>query len=70
MMKRHTNKNNPVTRAIYCTVMLGLSLIVLHINAILVADSWSKYRTQGDLAVFSKSGSGIHIDPGDQRASN
>jgi hypothetical protein len=51
-------------------MILGLLFVVLHINAIMVADSWSDYRTQDGLAVFAESGSGIHIDPGDRSASN
>jgi len=70
MMKGHKNRSTPVTQAIAWTMILGLLFVVLHINAVMVADSWSDYRTQDGLAVFSESGSGIHIDPRDWRASN
>ena len=70
MTRRNKNRSIPVTRAISWTLVMGLLFVVLHINAIMVADSWSDYRTQGGLAVFAESGSGIHIDPDDRSASN
>lgn len=70
MRKRHKNRSTPVTSAISWTMILGLLFVVLHMNAIMVADSWSDYRTQGDVVAFSESGRGaaVHINPSDHNA--
>ncbi len=54
MMRRHKNRSTPVTRAISWTLVLGLLVVVLHLNAVMVADSWSDYRAQSRLAIFSE----------------
>jgi hypothetical protein len=54
MTRRNKNRSTPLTRAISWSLVMGLLFVVLHINAVMVADSWSDYRAQSGLAMFSE----------------
>jgi len=72
MRRGRKHRSTPVTRAISWTMLLGLFFVVLQINAVMVANSWSDHQTRSDLS-FSPTSAGIvsiQPHPGPRNPSN
>jgi hypothetical protein len=72
MRRGRKRRSTPVTRAISWTMLLGLFFVVLQVNAVMVANTWSDHQTRSDLA-FSLTSAGIvsiQPHPGNINSSN